>query len=139
MITSHTSRERALSEIDSALSRIEGLLTELKGEGPDSGFAFRKFMDSLRPAITRLGTRVEVVENSAFMQIRSAVNGHRIYISKGKVVVGRIDSTIPLGYVEGSVPPKHHNGNIRSWIPADTEAVSKAIELLGMSSLPEIS
>ena len=134
-------REKKLVVIDSALSRIETILTEMEAEQAsktDGRFAFRQFMARLRrPILEQLG-RVEVAEHSAFMQIRSRVNGHRIYISKGKLVIGRVDSTLPVGYVPGAVVPKHRNGNIRSWIPADVEVVSKAIELLGMKRLPLI-
>ena len=134
-------REETLSAIDVALSRIDGVLAELGSEresGSDSRFAFRKFMDRLRRPIASQGERVEVLEGSAYMQIRSRVNGHRIYISKGKTSVGRVESTIPLGYINGSIQPTHHNGNIKSWMPAEVGLVSKAIELLGMERLPTL-
>lgn len=136
-------REETLEAVDIALSRIEGVLAGIEeakagAANTDSRFAFRQFMARLRKPIAEQEGRVQVVENSAFMQIRSLVNGHRIYVSKGKVVVGRVDSTLPLGYVPGSMHPQHYNGSIRSWIPADIEPVSKAIELLGMEKLPPL-
>ena len=134
-------QEETLSAVDHALLKLERVLATMEAEravGPDSSFAFRQFMERLRDPIAAQGGRVTVIENAAFMQIRSAVNGHRLYISKGKTAVGRIESTIPLGYVEGAIAPKHPNGGIRSWIPADVESVSQTIGLLGMERLPAL-
>jgi hypothetical protein len=133
------SKEQTLDAVDKALTRIEAILTEMEArtepeareERESSRAAFRRFMDELRGPISRQRGRVRVSETLGFMKITSLVNGHRLYISKGKVRVGRVDSTLPLGLVPGAVRPTYHNGKIASWLPANAEAVGKAIEVLG--------
>lgn len=137
-------KREALDAIDAALTRIEAMLAELESssEGlrplgtPDSRVAFQRFMEALRAPLSRQGERISLSETSSFVKLTSRVNGHRIYVSKGKLRVGRVDSTLPLGMVPGSVRPTYHNGRIASWLPADTGAVGLAIEMLGNADIP---
>lgn len=133
--------EQTLDAVDKALARIEAILAEMEGRGratkeEDGREAFIRFMEALKAPLARQRGRVSVSETSGFVKLTSLVNGHRIYVSKGKLRVGRIDSTLPLGMVPGSVRPTYYNGRIASWLPADTRSVARAIELLGNRDIP---
>lgn len=134
------STEQTLDAVDMALARIEAILAEMEGRGhpkrEDGREAFLQFMEVLRGPLARQEDRVRVSETSGFVKLTSLVNGHRVYVSKGKLRVGRVDCTLPPGLVPGSVRPTYYNGRIASWLPADTVSVAKAIELLGDSDIP---
>lgn len=89
-----------------------------------------EFMARLQGVLKQVGKRVSVSENASFMKLESQVNGHKIYLSKGKTVVGRVESTLGVDQVNGAVAAERPNGRIQSWIPADVNAVAEGIRRL---------
>ncbi len=138
-------REQVLDAVDSALARIELIMKTVDershgGDGRErERHAFHRFMDALKGPLTRYGARIEVRENRNFVKLESKINGHRVYINKGKVKVGRVDTTLPTNLIPGAVRPTHINGRIMSWIPATVQSVTLAIELLGMTEIPQLN
>lgn len=126
-------REAALSAIDRAVGQIERILAdmEVQDKRQANDAAFQRFMVELAPALKGLGDRIRIQHNVSWIKIESMVNGHKVYISKGKLAVGRIDSTLPPDLVPGARHAGRYNGRIASWLPADPDSVSKAITLLG--------
>lgn len=92
--------------------------------------AFQGFMARLAEAIDRGGRTLHVTENAAWVKIESTKNGHKIYISKGKNQVNRVESTLPPEIITGATEPGRPNGRIASWIPAEVGAVEEAIDAL---------
>lgn len=145
-IAPRLSIEQTLDAIDDALRRIDAIMAELgdrQGTGGATATApertaFRRFMASLVAPLARQGKRLRVTETGTHVKIESLVNGHRLYVSKGKVRVGRVDSTLPPALIPGAVRPTHHNGRIVSWIPTTPEHVTAAIELLGTEGIPSL-
>ena len=126
-------KDHALKVIELSIARIEHLLAELEtGEGR---IAFKRFMSYLQDPLTKVKGMVRIKNNASWVKIESILNGHRIYISKGKVAVGRVDSTLPPELIEGAKAPGRRNGRIASWIPAEPAAVAAAIQLLGSSTI----
>lgn len=98
--------------------------------GDGDNMSLDQFMAKLRPIIKLAGVRLAVTDNKSWVKI---VGQHdKVYISKGKLSVGRVESTLAPDVVEGSVAPPEDrdNGRIRSWIPADTTSVSAAIRYI---------
>ncbi len=125
-------RERTLKAIDGAVARIETILRDMaEAERAERNMtAFERFMHSLRATLEQAGPLLSVRSNVSWIKIESRVNGHKIYVSKGKVAVGRVDSTLPAELVPGAKRAETYNGRIASWIPADVERVKNAIDLL---------
>ena len=129
----YRSAERAVAQIEMIMGTVE---SDRDRDGiTESQAAFRQFMAALQAAIEEVGPAVEVSQTVGWVKIESMRNGHKVYVSKGKLAVGRIDSTLPPGLVTGSQKPGRYNGRIASWLPADTGAVAEAIRLLADSSL----
>lgn len=134
--------EEVISQAEVALS----LLEETDGKTPAAPpkarpnprgdrMSFDAFMDALEGALSRSVQRVRVTAGSSFVKLESVRNGHRVYISKGKLAVGRVDSTLPPESIPGAKSPGFRNGKIASWLPPEPDAVAKAIELLASDSL----
>lgn len=96
----------------------------------DGHAAFEEFMDELSPSIQRGGNRLRVTLNEGYVKIESLHNGHKVYIAKGVTTVSRVESTIPPSMLDGAAEPDRPNGRIASWIRADVQSVSKAIDFL---------
>lgn len=92
--------------------------------------AFEAFMIALREPLRRSGASVTEITGWVKIQGRQ---GHKIYIAKTVTGVSRIESTLDPRLIPGARPPDQgrRNGRIASWIPARSEAVAAAIELLG--------
>lgn len=101
--------------------------------GGGSKVAFEEFMAQLEGVIRKAGDNIDVTEHSRWVKIESRKNGHKVYISKGKNQVSRIESTLPPNLVPGSVEPDRKNGRIASYLPPDPKAVSVAIRQLVQS------
>lgn len=131
-------REKALRAIDQAVSQIESILgdMEVQDRRAQSKAAFHRFMVNLGPAMTSVAGKIRIQHNVSWIKIESLVNGHKVYISKGKLAVGRVDSTLPPNLVSGARHAGRYNGRISSWIPADVESVGRAILLLGSYDVP---
>jgi len=97
-----------------------------EGEAP---MAFEAFMAKLQDAIKRAGDRVEVNDLDGWVKIEGVQNGHKIYVSKTKTVVNRVESTLDPDLIRGATP-RSGNGRIASVLPADTRSVGEAIGLL---------
>lgn len=127
-------RERTLRVIDNALSRIEHIMDGMRAEERTPA-AFEEFMAALAKPLRRAGDSIRVKDNVTWVKIEGK-NGHKVYISKGKKVVGRVDSTLPSSMIPGAKPAEKYNGKIITWLPATVRAVSLAIELLSDPTLP---
>ncbi len=95
--------------------------------GDGDNMSLDQFMAKLRPIIELAGHRIKVTENKSWVKI---VGQHdKIYVARGKLKVGRVESTLTPDVVLGSVAPpqERENGLIKSWIPADSMAVGEAI------------
>lgn len=131
-------RESVLNLIEQVVARVERVLREMEMEdgereerATEGQVAFERFMARLKAPIEAAHGRVSVKSNVAWIKIESRVNGHKVYISKGKFNVGRVDSTIPHELILGARRAPEGNGRIASWLPADEQTVAEAIELLG--------
>ncbi len=98
--------------------------------------AYEEFIAKLEPIIRNLGSKVTMTPNKSFIKFESRVNGHRLYISKGKTAVGRVECTLPPGSVDGATEPDRPNGRIASWLPVNHEVVGAALEKLGDEAEP---
>src|SRR5687767_6657713 len=93
-------REEVYRSAERAISRIEKIMGRAESEDwpmTESQAAFRRFMAKLGEAIDEVGPAVEVTQNVAWVKIQSLRSGH-----KGKLAVGRIDSTLPPELVPGA-------------------------------------
>lgn len=134
-----TSQE-VLRVINEAIAKCE-LALNLMGEPAaneqapksDGQEAFKRFMAALGDALHRAGDMVTVSDNVSWVKIEGR-NGHRVYVAKGKNSVGRVDSTLPPDVVPGAMPAGRRNGRIASWLPASTEAVARAIEIIASNA-----
>lgn len=91
--------------------------------------AFEQFMAALKDPLRRAGKRVRVTEIKGWVKIEGQ-QGHKVYISKTKTGVSRVESTLDPSMIEGAQPPDRPNGRIASWIPAYPDVVGEAIGLL---------
>lgn len=130
-------RGAALAAIDKAVGQIERILADMEKQDhtESTRVAFQRFMLDLAPALKGMGDRIRVQHNVSWIKIESMVNGHKVYISKNKLAVGRVDSTLPPELVPGARHAGRYNGRISSWLPADVGAVSEAIVLLGSEQI----
>lgn len=101
-------------------------------EGPA---AYEQFMAALKDPLRKAGNKVRVSDNAGWIKIEG-MQGHKVYIAKTKTGVSRIESTLDPDLIEGASPPDRKNGRIASWIPARTESVAEAIELLATLTEP---
>jgi len=102
-------------------------------EGPP---AFEEFMAALQDAIQSAGNGIRVTDNRGWVKIESTVNGHKVYVAKGKTAVNRIESTLDPNQLSGATEPDRDNGLIRSHLRAEIEVVSQAISLLVDEDIP---
>lgn len=98
--------------------------------------AFHAFMSRLEPTIRECSDRVKVISNVSWIKIEGLTTRHKVYISKGKLAVNRVDSTLPPEAVPGAVVPTGKNGRIASWLPADAESVAYAVRLISSDETP---
>jgi hypothetical protein len=103
------------------------------GGGGGTRAAFEEFMAQLNGVLRKAGDNLTVTEHARWVKIESKVNGHKIYVAKGKNQVNRIESTLPPELVPGAVDPDRKNGRIASYIPADPKAMATAIRALVQS------
>lgn len=98
--------------------------------GDGAFLTFDMFMERLRPVMEPLLPWLLVVDNRTWTKVESLRSGHRVYISRGKLAVGRVETTLEPELVPGSLRPPRPNGLIRSFLPADTGAVGQAIRIM---------
>lgn len=133
-------RERALKAIDTTLARIDRVLADMEAQDKreSTSRAFERFMVNLSPSLRGMDSLVKIENNVSWIKVQSLVNGHKVYISKGKLAVGRVDSTLPPDLLPGALHPTRYNGRIASWLPADVKVVARAIMLLGSEQVTPI-
>jgi hypothetical protein len=97
---------------------------------PGAPMAFEAFMAALDSAIKKAGPAIHVSENAGWVKIEGPTQ-QRIYITKTKTLVNRVETTLAPELIEGAeAVPVGSNGKIASRLPADPEIVSEAIRLL---------
>ncbi len=101
--------------------------------------AYQEFLRRLQPAIDKAGDAISVIENKAWVKIESLVNGHRLYVAKGKTLVGRVESTLPPHFFRDAIRPDRDNGRIASWLPVEVRAVAEAIGVLADPDVEQIA
>jgi hypothetical protein len=135
--TKTVDRGEALRLLAESISKCERLMALLERERPtEDRSAYAAFMRRLAPTLEECGERLRVTPNVTWLKIEGMTTGHRVYISKGKFAVNRVDSTLPPEVVPGAVTPTNRNGRIASWLPADAETVAYAIRLISAPKLP---
>lgn len=139
---SDASELKALSD---AIARIERILVHIEDRDKsratverEERTAFERFMFGLRDTMKEVSPMVKVKSNVSWIKIESLVNGHKIYISKGKLSVGRVESTMPTWMINGAIRPGFKNGKISSWLPPTVDAVKQALKLLIDPKLKDI-
>lgn len=125
--TAREAAQAASDAVDAVSQAIESGAVKPTNEGK---VAFEEFMAKMAGTLKKAGNSVEVSEKAGWIKIESTKNGHKIYVSKGKNKVSRIESTLSPDLVEGATEPDRRNGRIASLIPANTEAVESAIDHL---------
>lgn len=114
---------------------VDATLTEMEEsvgaqERTASQAAFEEFMAELAGVLKKARDSVSVTEHARWVKIEGVKNGHKVYVSKGKNQVNRIESTLPPNLIPGATEPDRKNGRIASYIPADPKAVATAIRQL---------
>ena len=72
--------------------------------------AYKSFVSALKakademgiPLIEAPGTDTGLPENKGWVRFESTVNGHKIYVPKSQVRVGMLDTTLPVGHLNGA-------------------------------------
>ncbi len=111
----------------SAMATGHGMLRS--GTRSGSRMSFEQFMAALQDPIRRAGPKIRVTEITGWIKIEGQ-QGHKLYVSKTKTGVSRVESTLSPEMIDGALPPDRRNGRIASWIPAQVGPVADAIDLL---------
>lgn len=106
--------------------RMSGIPQETQTQG----VAFEEFLAAIQPTLDRAGNKVRIEELTGWLKIEGVDSKERVYVAKGKRNVNRVTCTLSPDQVEGATAPTVPNGLIQSWLPAEPEAVSHAIELI---------
>jgi hypothetical protein len=127
-------------DLDKAIETVRaaagvGVVAEISdqemAEGP---LAFEAFMSKLDSTIRKYSDRVKITELEGWMKIEGR-QGHKVYITKTKTVVNRVESTLDPDLIKGATPMAG-NGKIASVLPATVRAVNEAIQLLATLDEP---
>lgn len=130
---------------DAALAVVEGGGLGPAGSGEviatlsdqdvaEAPMAFEAFMGKLGDVLKRAGESVRVTELEGWIKIEGK-QGHKVYITKTKTVVNRVESTLDPDLIKGATPMAG-NGRIASVLPPNTRAVGEAIKLLATLAEP---
>ena len=119
--------EKALETVRNAAEH--GVVAEITDQDiAEAPMAFEAFMGRLNAVLARYADSLKVTELEGWMKIEGP-QGHKIYITKTKTVVNRVESTLDPDLIKGA-EASTGNGRIASVLPATTKAVAEAVRLL---------